>query len=526
MRTLFTALLAALAFTADAQTFRVSGTVVDSETGRPLNRTRVALSGEPAGEWSAVTAADGRFSFDVPQGRYTLAAAHRDWGDVYGEAVPGSDSGAAVIAGPDCDTTQLLFRFRAPVAVHGKIVDESGEPVPSATVEMFHQTVVGGRKRLNSLGRAESNDFGDYTFSWLPAGTYYLAATGEPWYFSGLFDADDELTRSGTPPAPYAAVYFPGTADPSGASPVVFRPGTDFRADFVLRPAAGANLFPKCAGAAWCGGGGGSFTLHAIGPGRAETLIRPCESGCQNLIPAVPPGRYVLRYKGPEGAARMVIDVHGGDIPIEIVPKPAPTLAGKVTFQNPADRPQHPLYVNFVDEDSGQPVAVAVNLDGSFSWPTVTAAHVRLHLSGSDGFFVARTSVEGAIVKNGVIDVVDGESVRVNLLASSETGRLNGFVKDDEKQGPATPRVLVVLAPSGGAFDPYRYFAFQTGTDGSFDFPNVPAGDYVLFAVDNPEFEYADSDAVLPYLVQGKRVRIQPHGTSTENIRLALAARN
>jgi hypothetical protein len=171
-------------------------------------------------------------------------------------------------------------------------------------------------------------------------------------------------------------------------------------------------------------------------------------------------------------------------------------------------------------------VAVAVNLDGSFSWPTVTAAHVRLHLSGSDGFFVARTSVEGAIVKNGVIDVVDGESVRVNLLASSETGRLNGFVKDDEKQGPATPRVLVVLAPSGGAFDPYRYFAFQTGTDGSFDFPNVPAGDYVLFAVDNPEFEYADSDAVLPYLVQGKRVRIQPHGTSTENIRLALAARN
>lgn len=329
MRTVIAALLAAVTFTAEAQTFRVSGTVVDSETGRPLNRTRVALSAEP-GEWSAITTADGRFSFDAPQGKYTLAAAHRDWGDVYGGPVPGSDSGAAVIAGPDCDTAQLLFRFRAPVAVHGKIVDEGGEPVPSATVEMFHQTVVGGRKRLNTLGRTESNDFGDYSFSWLPAGTYYLAATGEPWY-SGPFSTDAELTRTRTPPVTYAAVYFPGTADPGGASPVLLRPGTDLRIDFILLPAAGANLFPRCGGDAPCGEGNGSFTLHAIGPGRAETLIRPCESGCYNFIPAVPPGRYILRYNGREGAARKVIDVHGGDIPIEIAPKPAPTLSGKVT---------------------------------------------------------------------------------------------------------------------------------------------------------------------------------------------------
>ena len=479
MKTLFAALLAALTLTAEAQTFRVSGTVVDSETGRPLNRTRVALSGEP-GEWSAITTADGRFSFDVPQGKYALAAAHRDWGDVYGEPAPGSDTGAAVIAGPDCDTTQLLFRFRTQVAIHGKIVDESGEPVASAPVEMFHQTVAGGRKHLNTLGRAESNDFGDYSFSWLPAGTYYLAATGEPWYASGPYAADAEPTPTPTPPVTYAAVYFPGTADPGGASPVVLRPGTDLRVDFILRPAAGANLFPRCGGDAPCEEGAGSLTLHAIGPGRAETLIRPCESGCYNFIPAVPPGRYVLRYHGREGAAQKVIDVQGGDMPIEIAPKPSPTLAGTVTFRNPADRPRHPLYVNFANEDSGPPVTVAVNPDGTFSWPTVAAARVRLYLSGSDGFFIARMSVEGAAVQNGVIDVVNGASVRVDLFASGETGRLNGFVKDD---GEAAPAVSVVLVPGGGDFDPDRCFASLAGSDGSFVFPNVPAGDYVLFAV-------------------------------------------
>jgi Carboxypeptidase regulatory-like domain len=298
MRILLAAILATLTFTVEAQTFRVSGMVVDSETGGPLSRTRVALSGEPAGEWSVITAADGRFQFDVPQGKYSLTAAHRDWGDVYGEPIPGSDSGAAVIAGPDYDNTQLLFRFRAPIAVYGKIADGSGEPIPSATVEMFHQVVVRGRKRLNSLGRAESDDFGNYSFSWLPAGTYYLAATGGPWYLSGQFASYQDLAQSGVPPAPYAAVYFPGSADPSGAAPVVLRPGTEFRADFVLRPAAGANLFPKCSGTEGCGYGGGGFTLYAIGPGRAQTLIRPCDYNCEEFIAAVPAGRYILRYNG------------------------------------------------------------------------------------------------------------------------------------------------------------------------------------------------------------------------------------
>jgi hypothetical protein len=204
--------------------------------------------------------------------------------------------------------------------------------------------------------------------------------------------------------------------------------------------------------------------------------------------------------------ARTLIEVHGGDTPVQLVLKPPPTLTGKVTFQNPADRPRHALYVNFVEEDGGKPVTAAVNPDGSFWLPTVTAANVRVYLSGSDGLFLARMSVEGAAMKNGVIDVVEGASVRVDLLASGETGGLKGFATNDEKPAPA---VLVVIAPAADAFDPDRCFAAQSGTDGSFDFSNLPSGDYVLFAVNNPEFAYAESDAVLPYLAKGTRVRIQ-----------------
>jgi hypothetical protein len=517
MRTPVAVLAAMLTFTAAAETFRVSGTVVDSESGRPLNRTRVVLSGDPVRELTVVTTADGRFSFDVPKGKYMLRAAHRDWGDTYGRPVPGSDSGSAIVAGPDCDTTQLLFRFRAPAAIHGKVVDESGEPIPSATVELFRQSVVDGRKRLTSLGRAESHDFGDYSWSSLAAGTYYLAAGGEPWYFSDLFMAKDRLTEAGTPPVPYLPTYFPGAVDPRAASPVVLRPGAEFRADFTLRPSSGANLRFVCAGSAPCGG---SLKLYAIGPGRAEALVRSIDLTEAAVIPAVPAGRYVLRYTGTEGSMRKAIDVGGGDITVEIQPKPTPTLAGRVIFLNPAERPRHTLYVNLADDDTAESVAVVPDPDGRFSWPAVTTARVRLFLSGSDGFFIARMSVEGAPVRDGIIDLADGAAVRVDLIASSETGRLIGFVK--EKDEPA-PGVLVVLAPGAGSTDPHRYLTLQTASDGSFECPNVPAGDYVLFAVNNLEFEYSDSDAVLPYLASGKRVRIEPHGTLTESIGLAQA---
>jgi hypothetical protein len=371
------------------------------------------------------------------------------------------------------------------------------------------------------MGHVESNGLGDYRWSPLAAGIYYLLASGEPWYFSDEL-TKEELTEAGIPPVSYAPVYFPGTADPSRAHPVVLRPGTELRADFILRPAAGVELRPVCASSNDCNG---TLILSVIGPGRAEAPIHTAHVNPFEIpvITAVPPGRYLLHYNSPKGTARKPVDVQGRDITIEFAPKPAPKLTGRIIFQNSTERPPHTLYANLEDDDTGQIRAVAVDAAGGFSWPTVTASHARVFLSGSDGFFVAQMSVDGAGVKDGVINLVDGATVRVSLLASSEPGSLNGFVKDEDNPAPG---VLVILAPSDASSDPHRYLALQTATDASFEFRNVPAADYILFAVPDLEFEYATADAVLPYMAKGKRVRIQPHVASTEDIPLALATRN
>lgn len=506
------ALLTAFAFCGEAQTFRVSGTLVDSESGARLNRSRVTLS-SGSREWNVVTTSDGAFSFDVPQGKYVLVASHHEWKDVYGEPPFGDDSGAAVVTGPCCDPTHLLFRFRRPVAVRGKIVGESGEPIPSATVEVFQQSVIRGRRHLESLGRAESDDFGEYSFSRLPAATYYLAATGAPWYRSDLFMTEG-WEHSGASAAPYGIVYFPGSSDPRGGSPVVLRSGAEFQADFILRPVSGASILPKFPdGLMYING---TFTLRADGPPGAQAIVRMCDGGCSGGLADIPPGNYQLSFTYSEGVLQVPLSVSGGDVPIEMALKPAPVLAGKVVFDsNPTVRPRFPLYVRIEDERTGELQSVPVHSDGAFSWPHATIGEVRLHLAGADGFFSERMSVDGASVTNGVIDLIGGSSVQVRIFASGETGKLTGVVRNGDEPVPAA---LVVLAPNSETGNSDRHFATQACTDGSYTFANVPVGEYVVFAVDNPEFEYASPAAVRPYLAAGKHVRIEIHGSVAQDV--------
>jgi hypothetical protein len=516
MKTYIAALVWILAPLA-AQTYRVSGTVVDSESGSPLNRTRVALSGGPILEQSVITTSTGTFSFNVPQGKYTLTAAHRDYGESYGQSRSG-DADSSIVTGLGLDTTGIVMRWHAPIAIHGKVMDQSGEPVHDAKLELFIELVTGGKKRVISIGRAESDESGNYSWSSLPAGTYYLAATGEPWYFSDP-GAKDGLTDAGNPPRPYALTYFPSGSDPRGATPLTLDPGAHLQADFTLRPATGTDLHFTCPNSACAG----SLTVSAVGIGGGETVLTDVYAAESNLISAVPPGRYMIRYSGSDEGMRKEIEVTGGDMTVEITPKPLPTLTGRVTLENPRQQPQHPVQVNLLDEETGKAVTVALNANGSFSFPSPPVSRLRLLLSGGDGVFITRMSVEGASVKDGLIEVVDGAAVKVDLTAGAKNGSLNGFVVNGDKP---VPMVMVVLVPASSSANPNGPYGFQTDSDGSFDFTAVPAGDYVLFAVDDREFEYANPAVLRPYLTTGKRISIEPQAIRTERIEVSLKGPN
>ncbi len=521
-------LVFALAAAAAAQTFSIAGIVRDSRTGDPMKRVRVVAATPGRPESAVLTGDDGVFAFAVPKGKYSLTAEYRGLRQAYGQNASGNGFSVAVYTGPDQDTSKLTFRWLTRGAISGKITDDRGEPAQSILVQLMRSMVLGGRKRLRPAGWAYTNDLGEYRFGELTEGTYYLAATGQPWYSqtAGMWATIANGARADSPPSSaYAPLFYPNALDIKNASPLTLGPGAELSADFTLKTVAGVTVTVRCPIALET-----EINLSLVTGGidgvQGYQWQRNGVKEAIQMIPAVPPGHYTVRAQAagskPVNLQRD-IEVGSSDVTVELASRAPPFVSGKLAFKNPETKLRGPIYVQLVDEWDMRSVTMDVGANGEFSFSGVAPGKWRARLMGPGGIFIARLGVEGAALEGGWIEVQEEAVVRLNVVGSDEVGRLRGFVRSD---GGAVPGVVAVLAPENGASDPAAYRAYLTDSDGSFDFNNVRAGDYVLFAVDQPEFEFANPEAVRPYLTSGMRVRIAPHSSSAEDIKLSSAARN
>jgi hypothetical protein len=124
-------------------------------------------------------------------------------------------------------------------------------------------------------------------------------------------------------------------------------------------------------------------------------------------------------------------------------------------------------------------------------------------------------------LRDGLVELVDGESVVLRMVASDETGRVQGFVMRGEQPADG---MMVVLAPVSESVLATAARGFQTDSDGSFDYQSVPAGDYLLFAVENAALEYSRREAIRPYLGNAERIRVEAHQSYSERITVVKAA--
>jgi hypothetical protein len=113
--------------------------------------------------------------------------------------------------------------------------------------------------------------------------------------------------------------------------------------------------------------------------------------------------------------------------------------------------------------------------DGTISFSGVAPGKYRPVVRGTHGYFASEVRVEGVELRD-------------------ETGRIQGFVMRGEKGAEG---MLVVLAPVSENASAPAAPGFQTDSDGSFDYQSVPAGDYLLFAVDESGLEYSKREVVV-----------------------------
>ena len=132
----------------------ITGRVVADESGDPVANARVVANAGSSDRLITVTERDGRFSLPVPPGRHGLVATK-----------PRFARGQITV---DAGAEAVEIRLRRGAAISGRIIDEFGDPVVAATV--FVET-----PKTAAVASTITDDRGEYRIGGLSAGTFNVA---------------------------------------------------------------------------------------------------------------------------------------------------------------------------------------------------------------------------------------------------------------------------------------------------------------------------------------------------------------
>lgn len=421
-----------------ADNYRVAGRVVDSVTGAPLARVRVSIS--PSGNReqviSQVTRDDGRFLFDkLRADKYHLTADRNGSSQqVYGEWL-GGGFGTSIVTGPGESTEDITFRYSPPAVISGRVLDDAGEPVRNALVQLLMARIIGGRRRVVTREWLWTKDLGEYRFSQLSAGSYYIVVTARPW-FAGYRMLQDVRFNA------YAPAFYPDTKGTAGEQAIQLKAGEEAAAEIRLTPANGATInvtFPQQRF------GEIQLIFHGI-MGNDSFQASDEASGGLHAFNGVPPGRYTIRArwndKSNSASISPEFEVNGTDITVDLSSTTTASINGVVQVDSSERKSLAGAIVSFVDEESFRGFSLEVRSAGDFTAGLVPAGRYRIRVSGVKDAYVKTVSGDG--VSDGLVTIGENERKRIQIVLTSEVGRVKGkvFLRDKPAAG-----AFVVLAP-------------------------------------------------------------------------------
>jgi len=178
---------------ADSKSAVVEGTVVNSVTGAPLRKVDLTLANGEVPEGlaammkqfggdsakmpnvatktlSALTDAAGGFRFEnVPPGVYWLTAKKAGFSDEQYKPAGTQASGSLRLSAAQ-ELKDIHLRLVPLGTASGRVLDEDGDPFPSATVSALKYTFVQGHRRLVAADFAQANARGEFNLGKLPPG--------------------------------------------------------------------------------------------------------------------------------------------------------------------------------------------------------------------------------------------------------------------------------------------------------------------------------------------------------------------
>ncbi|HZW94411.1 MAG TPA: carboxypeptidase-like regulatory domain-containing protein [Candidatus Eremiobacteraceae bacterium] len=516
--------------------YRIAGTVVSKADGRPLARARITVrdANDPKKFLSIVTAEDGKFEFTgLPAGKYSLTGARR--GFISASYDQHDQYSTAIVTGAELDTETLVLRLAPDAVITGKVLDEFGEPVRHATVQLYFDDHSRGVDQIRQSRGAQTDDLGEYEFTPLRPGTYFLSVSGQPWYaihppsgLPGSESGSESVTGQQTEsPAAidrsldvaYPITYYPDAREADDALPIPIRGGERVEADFHLNPVPSLRLRFRMPDD---GKHGYSFPqLEQPTFDGSTTFVQG--SGGNVVAPAVmeitgiPAGRYNVRLRGETVSQMNGVDLEKDGEEIDTSKSDAVSSV-KFAVQIPAE-PTLPPHLTVGLRSGNRMVAAsqAVDSKGEAELQQVTVGKYEVMVwGGGKPYSISHISAEGAELTAHTLNLAAGSAASVSLTLVGGSVEVQGTAK---KAGSAVAGAMVVLVPQSPETDHDLFRRDQSDLDGTFSLHNVVPGRYTLLAIENGwDLDWSQPGVIGAYLKRGRKIQVNNQAGRPTNI--------
>jgi hypothetical protein len=505
MRTLALLLFANVAVLAQPapKNCSLDGTVVNSVTGAPVPRARVALASGDDDTSVVETDAAGKWSFDhIACGEVSIGASRIGF-------LPMKQASRASQIRPlsaDAPVHGLKLALSPQAVIAGHVFNAEGDPLPGAKITLMISRIVSGLRGLQASTSALSNDLGEYRFAGLAAGKYLLCA------HAGM---DDFAKATGA--KPYGEECYPGPIEAGAPSALNVRGGSETTADFVL---------PRLAAVQIRGTVSGSPERvpvmveldHNTGRTLSTGLSASVSPDGTFVMKNVPPGSYTLVAKtnlfpmDRPLTARATLEVGNHDLEgVQLHLDYGVDVHGTIKVlsgvQVHIDEPKYSIFLKPRDE----PYTPNAEMDGNntnFTFKDVMPGNYWIGVSATAPLYVKSATMGSRDISDTEFTIGSGSGT-MEVILSDDTGAVEGDISSDD--GPVA--AFLYLERAGA-----RTINVHVGPSGHFKIDSIPPGDYTIYAWDdNTNIEYANPDW-MQRNGKGVTVSVEPRQTAQVKI--------
>ncbi|MBZ5556235.1 MAG: carboxypeptidase-like regulatory domain-containing protein [Acidobacteriia bacterium] len=414
--------------------------------------------------------------------------------------------------------------------VSGEIVDELGDPLQGASVQLLRLKYEAGRRRLVTAGEAAlTDDLGRFHVFDISPGQYIVSAS------------PGSILAADLPG--YARSYFPGTPNPAAAQFISMAPAQDIAGiAFAMSRTATARVTGRALGADG-GPAGGSLTLAPSQQSIVATSVgaRRFPDGTFEF-PNVPPGQYIIR--ADRGRSNSSTEGEFGVLPVSVGDRdvtgllvqtsPGSAIAGRFTFDT---------YNN--SKPPAQSALELVPLPGDVDQAPLNHASADIHadwtfemkgINGPRRLELVRMPPEWALkeIRVNGIDATDrvlpfgriNQSLTgVEVVLTDRINTIAGTVADDRGQLAPGSSVIIFSVDRDRWYSSSRFLRIAAaGAGGAFSVAGLPYGSYYAAAVDKPPNDgddaWQDPEFLRSLVTRASSVTLGDGHTVSLNLRL------